>query len=361
MSKFFNPNNITMNPKEVQTFAEFIVKESFEQPLIRDMFAVKTGVKMKEQIVIASLLGKTGLLKARGTCGRTSSKASAVLSEKFRNPEIIEDLFEQCQGEVDALFKAYNDKINNAKEIFDITGSDEDTFLVLLVVKSMGEAIQRISWLGNKSVAAADATTAGLIAAADVKFYNQIDGFWEQIFDAVTANLTPYVSIPKNNEVTIAAQNSLDKGYTDTLLEAMWDKASPILKSSPESQIYLTNALWENQRRHLKEISQNYTTELTTGGMQFFTWNGKKVINVGTSFGMLLEADFVDNTTNDALYLPHRALFTIPENLQISTLNESDMEDFEFDYQKKEQIFWMAYAFTLDATFVQEDLAVVAY
>jgi len=74
-----------------------------------------------------------------------------------------------------------------------------------------------------------------------------------------------------------------------------------------------------------------------------------------------LQADFVDNTTNNAYYLPNRIMFTTPANIPIATLNEGDFTEMEVFYDQKLRELNMGMGFSLDAKLVEEHMAVVAY
>jgi hypothetical protein len=74
-----------------------------------------------------------------------------------------------------------------------------------------------------------------------------------------------------------------------------------------------------------------------------------------------LQADFVDNTTNNAHYLPNRVIFTTPENLQVGTISETEMDLLDLFYEKKDRKNYLDFSFTIDAKLIREYLCVVAY
>jgi hypothetical protein len=96
-------------------------------------------------------------------------------------------------------------------------------------------------------------------------------------------------------------------------------------------------------------------------GLPSLKWNGKAVVNMETVWDLHLQADFVDNTTNNAYYLPNRVLLTVPANIPIGTLNESDMSELDIFYEKKERQLYAGYGFTLDAKYLEPYMVAVAY
>lgn len=368
MATGFNIDNLTMNPKEKENFSEFILELAFERPALNALHNVQSGIQMKEQIVFASQYGKTGL-KAGADCSRQTSGATSTLTQKYWDPVGIEDTIIHCQKEIDALFKAYYSKIASYKDNYEIQGiSDEDIFMALLLQESMYRTIWRASWFGKTDVAAADEDTEGLADASNVKFYDYFDGFFEQIFDGVSAtSIAKYTDNSAggiselNANTTIPTQMTLASGDAVKWFEGVWGVADARLKANPNAKFYVTNAIWENYRQYLQGKGENFTIEYTLEGFQTLKWNGKDVVNMETVWDLDLQADFVDNTTNNAYYIPHRIVLTVPENIPIGTLNENDFDELEIWYNQDERQLKMAFGFSLDAKVLEEYMIAVGY
>lgn len=357
-----NTDALTLNAIESEELSGFIVEQVYARPEFSAVHGqFKTGIKMKQQIVFASLMGKVGLKKGGTTCSRQTSGAESVLTEKYWNPEGIEDTIILCPDKLNSLFKAYFGKINSYKERYEIEGSDLEIFVTILVEEAMTELIWRAAWFGDTEVAEAEEAAAGLVSAGNVKFYDYFDGLWKQIFEAVTATTVERYTISKNAETTIAAQMALGVGDANAIFEGMRAKADPRLKAMPDAKIFVTNSLFENQRQYLESKSLAFTLDVNMSGFSELTWQGNTIVNMETVWDKDLYADFVDNTDNEAYYLPHRAVYTIPENIPLGTLNENDMSELEIWYEKKERENNIAFGFDLDAKLLEEDLIVVAY
>jgi hypothetical protein len=352
-------SNLTLNIKETPTFAEFINMQMFEQPALTSIHKIIQGVTMEQQMVIAGRMGKMGIADA--ACARPNSGASITLKPKNTKPFPVGDTLVICQKDLNPLFKAYFDKVKTYKELFDITGSDEEVFIMALVLDAVNKSIPRLAWFGDTAVAAANVGTAGTINAGLVKYYSAGDGLWKKIFASVLAGGIKQVAINENSATTTVAQEALTAGKSITLFEEMWAKASPILRARTEKQLLVSRGLFENYRQALDKKGIVYNIDITQKGLQSLAWNGIPIVNMETVWDIDLKADFVDNTTNNAYFLPNRAILTIPENTPITTLNENDMSDLESFYVKQDRLWNIAFGFTMDALFLDEELIVVAY
>lgn len=349
----------TLNPKESGSIQDFIIQQFLEQPALTTLHKVWTGVKMKEQIAFVNRFGKTGIKDS--TCTRPASGAKATTAEKFWEPKNIGDTFVNCQAEMDGLFKAYFDKITSYAQKFNIEGSDLDKLIIAMVEDSMMKAVYRYAWFGDTAVAAAGAATAGLKSAANVKFYDAVDGLWKQIFAGVTATTIKKVAITENAQLTLALQLTLASDRAKLTLDAMYKNASIELQTNPTAKFLLTGELWENYYQWLLSKGVVYDINLLQNGLQSLKYRGFDVINMNTIWDYDLQGDFVDNTTNNAGYLPNRAVFTYAENTPIATLNENDLASLESWYNQDERVNKTAYGFTLDAKVIKESEIVVAY
>lgn len=351
--------NLTLNIKETPTFAEFINMQMFEQPALNAIHKVMQGVTMEQQMVIAGRMGKMGI--ADTACTRPSSGATVALEPKNTKPFPVGDTLVICQKDLNPLFKAYFDKVKTYRELYDISGSDEEIFLSLLVSDAAEKAVKRYAWFGDTAVPVADADSAGVVAAASQKFYSAGDGIWKKIFASVLAGGIKNVAISENTEATIVAQETLAAGRAVEIFEQMWAKANPILKARPEKNMLVSNGLFENYRQHLESKGVVYDINITQNGLQSLKWNGIQIINMETIWDLDLKADFVDNTTNDAYWLPNRAVLTIPENIPITTLNENDLTELESYYIQDDRLWKIAFGFTMEGLFLDDELIVTAY
>lgn len=353
---------LTLNPIEVQDIKDFIIERVFEHPSFEQVHgAIHTGVSVKEQIVFASQFGKMGLKKA-ASCDRQTSGALSTLTEKFWDPVGIEDTLIICQAEVNGLFKAYYTKVKEYRELYDITGTDMEVFYAIMIVNAMVRTIWRAAWFGDTAAAVAAAGTPGLVSADDVKFYDYFDGLWKQIFAGVTATTIKRVTISENAVVTSKAnQLALADGAAKAYFRSVYETSDVRLRSDARATMYVTKELWDNYKNGLEDSGTPYKVELTLDGLPKMSINGYNIVNMETVWGIESREDFLNNTTDNVYYLPHRIVFTVPENQPIGTLNQEDFERLEQWYNIDERKNKTAFGFTEDSKVLEEYMMTVAY
>jgi hypothetical protein len=204
--------------------------------------------------------------------------------------------------------------------------------------------------------------TPGLVSAADVKFYDYFDGLWEQIFDAVAATTMQRVTITENATISSkSAQLALAANAATGYFKLVDAASDSRLRSDPNAQMLVTRELFENYLLELETAGQAYDINITQDGLPSLKWRGYNVVNMETIWGLSSRDDFENNTDGLAYYLPHRIVFTVPNNIPLGTLNENDFTELEQWYNVDERQNKTAYGFTLDAKELEEYMIVVAY
>lgn len=359
MANALNVSGLTLNPKEAPEFSKFVMEQIFTRPELKALHNVIAGVKMKEQIVIAGQFGKTGL-KADTSSARKTSGATSVLTQKYWEPAGIEDTIINDQAALNNLFKAYYDKITSYRQKYDITGTDEEIFLGILIEESINCTIPRAIWLADKDVAEiASGDDSGLIDGANVGFYDYFDGLFKQIFAGVTANTIVRYSIAENALTTKAAQTTLAAGRAKTILEAVYQNADSRLRGDVTKQFYVSREIYENYINSLITAGENSTIQYTVDGLPTVTYKGIKVISMENIWDNDLRADFTDG--NGAYFLANRVVLSTPANLAVATLNEDDFTELESWFERKDRQYNIGYGFSLDAKVIQEKMISVAY
>ncbi len=358
MASVINVSALTLSAQENTEVAQFIHERIFEQPMLNSIHRVWTGVKMKEQIVFASLYGKTGI--SDSGCTRPTSGATSTFTEKFWEPARIGDTLTHCQADLNSLFKAYYDKINEYKDLFDITGSDEELFMVTMFSDSAMKAVLRLAWYGDTDVAVSAAAAAGLVAAGDVQYYDAFDGLWKQIFAGVTAGKVKRVTISENSEATKAAQLTLAAGAAIGYFDDVWKLADVRLRNDPNAQFLVTREIFDNYTDYLVGKGENFSLQYTMDGLPSVKWKGRNIISMETVWDLARE-DFEGLNDHSIYDIPNRIVLTVPDNIPVGTLNENDMDEVEAWFEKKERQSYMAYGYTLDAKLLEEYMIAVAY
>ena len=245
---------------------------------------------------------------------------------------------------------------------YELTGGWKDLVL-FKIAESMKQTIPRVAWLSDTAVAAAGVATAGLKVAGNAKYFNQNTGLWKQIFSAVTATTVKKIAISENAQITTALQLALAADKAKDTMAAMWKAASPTLQNNPNAQFLLSGEMFQNYKDSLMNKGVVYDINILQNGLQQLRYNGFKVINMAAVWDIDLKANFVDNTANNAHYLPNRAVFTAPENIQLTTISASDFTNIEVGYESTstKRMNWASYGYLTDAKLIQESEIVVAY
>jgi hypothetical protein len=235
--------------------------------------------------------------------------------------------------------------------------------LVQLSEVAIKDTINRAVWFGDTAVAASGAAAAGLVSAANVKFYDYFDGLWKQIFAGVTATTIKRVTIAQNaSAITKDAQ--IDWSVTsaiDDVLAPMYAAADPRLRASKEAKFYLSGEIYADYIQELQEKGMYTSMDPLTGGIQTPYYNGKEVVNMDTIWDLDARQDFEKNSTDHLYYLPNRAVLTMPANIPVGTLNKDQLTEIEQWYEKKDRTNNFAYGFSLDSKVLEEYLIIVAY
>lgn len=359
MATSINVSGLTLNPLEATEFQKFIFERTLGREALQKFHTFWSGVKMKEQVVFAGRLSKVGVKDT--TCARPNSGATSVLTQKYWEPLPVGDTLVHCQKDVNSLFKAYYTKIQQYSDLFEIEGSDEHKFMLAVFEEAILESLYRLIWFGDTAVAQAAAAAAGTILAADVKYYDSVNGLWKRIFDAVTATTVKRYTITENTLATKVLQLTLAAGRSVEIFEGIWALADPRLKADPNKMLMVNNAIWENYRQYLQSKGENFSIEYTLEGFQTLKWNGMPVVNMETIWDLPLQADFVNDTTSNKYFLPNRALLTVPANIPLATLNENDFTQMESWYNQDDRVNKMAFGYTLDTQLLEGYMAVAAY
>lgn len=354
MATAINVSGLTLNPKEVGSFNSFINQLVFEKPELKALHQVYRDIKMKEQIVLAGKMGLMGK-KNTGTCTRQSSGASVTLTQKYWEPVMIEDTITNCQAEVNGLFKAYYDKIQEYRDRFDITGSDEFLFLAKEIEDAAVDLIYRAIWFGDTDVAASDSDTAGLKSAGNVYAFNYFDGFWKQLFAGVTGGTIDRVDITAlQSTETVSAANAY------ATIMNVYKKADPKVRANKESKFYVDGQMFLGLLEYMQTESVNFTLDVTENGMQTIKFMGHEVVDMGFCWDENLQY-FEADSTNHGAFLPHRIVFTMKENLAVGTENDEEFTNLESWYNQDDRVNKVSFGFTLDAKVLDNSLVVVAY
>lgn len=351
MATKFDVTALTLNPQEATDVSEAVVEQVFVQSEMASIHAVHTGISMKEQIVFVDQLGVGG--EAFTNC-TPAEQDGLTFTQKYWDPALIGGRFTNCANDLNKLFKLFKKAQKANPDYFDKTGSQEMGMLMASITEAIKVSVNAKVWLSD--TAADDFAGGGNFTNSgfNAGLWDQFDGLWKQIF--ADGNIPRY-TIAKNGNASYALQ-ALAAGEGHTILKSLYNDADARLLGADDTQFLVTRSIFDNYLDYL-ESTQNAggTVEVTEDGRKMLRYRGIPVI-------LQNEWDRLQNLyQNDGtvVYRPHRALLTVPGNIPVGTLSESDLENLESFYDKKDKTNIVDYAYFLDAKHLESYMSAVAY
>lgn len=354
-----DPSDLTFNGEEVKALSEAIITDFYKNPSLNEFHTLVSGIKAKKQIAILGLLGKVGKKQTNCTISENASQIPA--SEKFWNPVMIGDRFVQCWTDLLETFWIYGTKNGVNKD--DLTSTDFANFLNEKLGEALQDAAFRLAWFGDTAAANYNDSPAGVITnSVDPSWYTPLDGFWKQIFAVVTADADRKTAIANNAQATYALQKFSDTDTTNQVVtgifQTMIDSADERLIESGNAIMIATRSMvlqYKRERRKFSNIDQAYTR--TETGWDTIEIDGIPVYTF-SFWDRTIKADF-DNGTK--WYLPHRAVLTTKENLQVGTEEVGNLSELKPFYDNKTKTYNVDFGFNLDAKLIEDYKIQVAY
>lgn len=350
MATKFNVAALTLNAQEATEVSEAVIEQVFVLSPLADVHDVQTGVSMQEQIVFVGQLGIGG--EALTNCTPAEQDA-LTFTQKYWTPALIAGRFTNCQNDLNKLFKLFKKAEKANPDFFDKSGSQEMAMLSVAITEAIKVSVNAKVWFGD-TAAAVQPGGNFTIAGFNAKLWNQFDGLFKQVF---ADGAIPRYTISENAGISYAAQ-ALAAGKSYTILKSLFNNADARLKSNADAQILVTQSIYENYLDYLE------TTEAVGGnikvmidGVEHLTYRGI-TIKVQNEWDRLVMAYQDDLTVH---YRPHRALLTVPGNIPVATLSESDLHNLESWYEKKDKSNIVDYAYFLDAKHLESYMSSVAY
>jgi len=335
---------------DLEIFYAILLEESMVQTIWRAAWFGDTGVAVSSDVT-ATIVGttNTNLTVNAVAAGAAGNGMSLEISSVTATPESIS-------------------VVGNVIEIELATGAKDVSDIAALIAGSAAAAaLITVAGTGDVAVEGAILTTGGtdtpgLVSAANVKFYDYFEGLWEQIFTAVTATTIERVTITENATLTTkAAQLALAAGAAKAYFRAIRNASDSRLRSDPTAQMLVTRELFDNYKDGLEDAGAAFKVELTLDGLPSISYDGYKIINMETVWCLDGREDFENNTDGLAYELPHRIVFTVPNNIPLGTLNENDFDEIEQWYNQDERQNKSAYGFTEDSKVLEEYMITVGY
>lgn len=350
--------DITWNGEEIKSLSEAIYEGVFPKPELTAFHTIVSGIKAKKQIVLLGALGLVGL-KQTG-CSISANSGTITMSEKFWNPEYVGDRFQQCWVDLKESFYVWG--LKNGVNKPDLTGTDFANFLEERLGDAMREMIWRIGWFNATDAALVTGSPAGTVTAGTtIGYFNIIDGFWKQAFAIVAADADRKVSISRNAEATYAAQAFTSTDTTNKVAETIFQdlkyNADFRLREEPNLIIVCTQSLMDQYAKELRSRNIDASFTRIEGGYTSLQFEGIQII--GVSVWDRIIRTYFDNGTK--YHLPHRAILTTKENLQLGTEEQGNLSELTPFYDQTTKLYNVDFGFNIDAKIIEDYKIQVAY
>ena len=353
MALTINPK-ITFNGKEA---TEGILEPAFARPEMRRIMDIRENIKAKEQIAFLGRIDK--VTKKDGGAGTGKQNRVLAMSQKFWNPEKMKIWIALKEDDLEDTFYVWLTKNGvDRRNIEDLTEFYQQWVLEVFADAAQSDAL-RISWFGDTAIA--NVADSGVLAnTASVDDYNQIDGFWKQIFAAVTATTMKKVAIAKNAEATFVDQMALGSTDAYDTYRKMLNIADSRLRQATDKVFLVTESLFQN-RIDEKESKSPGVYEMIKRQDQFYNddqYRNIPIISMDNVWDKYIQSDFSNGTKYD---LPHRAVLTTVSNLVAGFDSAGGIDDFRTYFDEETETVNFKGLYKFDAKVLQECMSVAAY
>lgn len=347
--------NLTFNGAEARSM---ILTPAFDVPLIKAIMTLHEGIKAKQRVAFAERISKITVLDAG--CNSTPGDAAITATEKLWDPNRVEMWVAECYTNLEDTYLAWGlangyerPELDKAVAVVNVNGKDVEVnlwtgFVLDLLQTAALEDFLRIIWLGNE-----DITAGQLSATAKVKDYNQVDGFYKQIF-AMPKQRKYHVT--ENDGLTYDAQE-LKPGAASVIFRNLLKRADPRLRNAPDKVYLMTRSIADNYQdeREAHELESSF--ELEADGTTQNRYRGVGLVEM-EFVDRFLESDFNNGSRVD---LPHRCVLTTLSNLAAGVDAEGAIQGFESHYEWVKKLMHLRGGYMVDALVMRDYLISAAY
>ena len=349
--------NLTPDNGAIRDLREMIFRAVLDADKLGAVFNVLPAQKHGGKV---GFIGEFGLVgKASQGCDPEYANTVLAANEKTWDIAAWEIAESICYADLEGTLASVSLKTKTA--VADLTGTEYMDYVLMprleLAIRKM---LQRIAWFGDK--AATNVASGGVLAAGvNPAFFTVTNGVWKHIFTGVSANEINHTAIAANAKTTFAAQKSdiLQAGVATGIIDTMIMDAPMALRQASGQVIYLTQSLRDALDYDL--VHNNKGSELQwTALFDGITEANYKGI---TLRAMPIWDEVIRAYEGDgkAWNKPHRAIYTIKDNLLLGLESESEIADIEVWFEKKDKRNYIRVEDKLGTLVADENLISVAY
>lgn len=354
-----NFSNLTPDNGAVKDLRQLIFLAVLGVDQLGKIFNVLPKQKHGDKV---GFVGEFGLLgkKSQG-CNPTYATSILAASEKtwdIPEWEVAEKIcYKDLEGTVAQV------AMRTKTDIADLGGTEYvDYILMPRLELGVRKMLLRLAWFGDK---AADTITNGgaLLDSVDKGYFNVTDGFWKRLFTLVAGNASRHTTIAANAQTTFATQKSAirQSGVATDVLDNLIADAPMVLRQADGQVIYITQSLKDALDVDIRKNNKGSELQWKAifGGITETTYNGVSLMAIPFWDEMIQGYETVAG--GKAWNKPHRALYTIKDNLLIGVEGDSEIADLQVWFNKDEQMNKILAKDKLGTLIAQDDLVQVAY
>jgi len=350
MASLIDVSALTLTKEEAKEIGSLILEKAFVEGELSSVHAIETGIQHDMQIPFAGKIADS--LKVASGC-TPNAGTGVAFTDKVWSPKVYDTRWEHCAGDANKLFKLFQKAQRMNPDFYNRVASPEMGVIYSLIEQMLKENLPNKIWFSD--TAAADVTGLGVFTdGTDVALYNVFNGLFKQIFADTNV---PKVTISANAGASYVLQ-ALGTDAALGIFTAMVNGADSRLLEDGTAQILATRSLVDNYRNTLrtKTLGAGFI-EIVEGGKPQLYFDGYKVVTM-SQWDRTIKA-YQDNETT--LNLPHRAIFTTPDNIPVGTLSSDDFGKLDSFYDQYRKSNVIDVAFSLDAKHLESYMTVAAY
>jgi hypothetical protein len=338
MELIANFKNLADDKRYIADLREIVMNDVFYEPT-ENMFTIVPGIKGGQQV--AAMKGFEYITKKSAGCGGDGISPTFPAFRQTWNPTLQEVKIDYCYSDFEASFIQWG--LNNGYKRKDLDGTALGVFIQDLVSKAMALDLQRMVLLSDKDIAAQNILGD---EATMVPFYNSIDkGLIPTLayLKTLPEFADHFVALDKN---TGALEDQLDlpSGYAKNIYKDVKRRTrfnGDLLLSSL--------GLYENYEDYVIDGVNPLQSNVdnTQNGVKNLKILGAPITPV-QNYDRWKEADFVTGA-EPTIHLPHFALFTRKEFLQVGVDDVASLSEITLEYiGGADEKFWIKANYMLD-------------
>lgn len=328
MASYFG--NITLEPANIASLREALIKKVVEDEDIRQVLSVKR-VKNGEPLAI---LGEMDAVGTIGTgCSPTFVQAGIGNEQQRWALGAWEIPLAICYKDLEETIAEYC--LKSGTEIGDVQGTDFMALFLELLATQMKRMIWRIAWFGDT---AADTIANGgtLTNGSDPTLFTMCDGLFKEIETIVTGNPAQLTAVSANSAATYAAQKAamLTAGYATSVVDQILIDADPMITANGDAVLIMNKKFADALAYDIKvTYKTNLPFERIFDGFFLAEYGGVRII-ASAIWDYLIDTY---QNTGTAWENPYRAVLASPRNLLLGCDADDPVSDLDIWFNRDER------------------------